>query len=249
MSDSLDILVILDRSGSMQDARDDHEGGLRSFVRDQQEQSGDAFFTLVQFDSHNPCEIVYDRVPIRDVNPEAIRLIPRGGTPLYQAIGEAVSHLREKLSDADDVVVMIITDGQNTDWHTEWNKESVKRMVEEREKAGWSTLFLGANIDAFAEGTALGVSAGGTVTYSNMIPNSVANVYSLTSSKLALTRSVMQEQSLPLAMAGASIMSYDADDQTAIATGADTGASKTLAERLVDYKARKTTLTTTGDTN
>ena len=91
MSD-LDILLILDRSGSMQERKADHEGGVRSFVEDQRQLEGDVRFTLVQFDTNDPCEIVYDRVPITAVGP--IHLIPRGGTPLLDAVGKAVAHLR-----------------------------------------------------------------------------------------------------------------------------------------------------------
>ncbi len=49
---TLDILVILDRSGSMQSAKADHEGGLKAFLAEQRKLKGDVKFTLVQFDSH-----------------------------------------------------------------------------------------------------------------------------------------------------------------------------------------------------
>jgi hypothetical protein len=249
---TLDILVILDRSGSMQMGRADHEGGLRSFVKDQQQLPGDVRFTLVQFDSHDPCEIVFDRTPIREVDADSITLIPRGGTPLYQAIGEAVSHLRSAVGDGSNLVCMIITDGQNTDWHTEWNASSVKQLIAEREKAGWSTLFLGANIDTFAEAAAIGVGGNTSVSYSNAVAGSVANLYNVTSMKVGLTRSVVQEQGIPMAAAAASFMTYDDMDRTAIEHGsefdASTGtftSSKTLTERLADYKASKQTNTVT----
>src|SRR4051812_34999613 len=87
----LDILVILDRSGSMEHAVRDHEGGLRSFVEDQKSLGGDVRLTLVQFDTVNPCDIVFDRLPLADVGP--IQLIPRGGTPLLDAMGLAIAHL------------------------------------------------------------------------------------------------------------------------------------------------------------
>jgi len=102
----LDLLVILDRSGSMQTGKEDHEGGLRSFVEDQRKLSGDVRFTLVQFDTTNPCEVVYDRAKLEDVT--NISLIPRGGTPLEDAIGQSLTHL-SKYS-PDEVICMIITD-------------------------------------------------------------------------------------------------------------------------------------------
>lgn len=157
MKDVLDLLVILDRSGSMQDARDDHEGGLRSFVKDQCELEGDVRLTLVQFDSQDACEIVFDRVPIREVPVAEIQLIPRGGTPLFDAVGRAVAHVKK--FNPERVVAMIITDGEENS-SREWTLPQVKKLVESCEKQNWQFLFLGANIDAFANASAMGVGVG-----------------------------------------------------------------------------------------
>lgn len=155
---TIDVLVILDRSGSMQSAKADHEGGLRSFVNDQKQLDGDVRFTLVQFDTTEPCEIVYDRTPIADV--KAITLTPRGGTPLLDAIGLATSHLEKHTPET--VVCMVITDGEENE-SREWTKPRIKQRVTDLEKAGWTFLFLGAGIDAFAEAGALGFSAAATL--------------------------------------------------------------------------------------
>ena len=85
---------------------------LISFVEDQRQLEGHVRFTLIQFDNVDPCEIIYDGVPISEVN--EIQLIPRGGTPLLDAVGLTIAHVAERLKDSrpDQVVVMIITDGQ-----------------------------------------------------------------------------------------------------------------------------------------
>lgn len=44
----------------MASARADHEGGLRSFITDQQKQEGDVRLTFTQFDTADPCEVVPD---------------------------------------------------------------------------------------------------------------------------------------------------------------------------------------------
>src|SRR4051812_47875829 len=108
----LDILVILDRSGSMESAKADHIGGLRSFVADQRALGGDVRLTLTQFDTVNPCEILYDRTPLEQVGP--IELIPRGGTPLLDAVGLALAHLKAQqlTAPAAQTIVMVVTDGE-----------------------------------------------------------------------------------------------------------------------------------------
>lgn len=178
----LDILVILDRSGSMQDAKADHEGGLRSFVEDQRQIEGDVRFTFVRFDTHQPCEIVYDRVTLDQVT--KIELVPRGGTPLLDAIGKALAHLEAKRTPAegDQVVCLIVTDGEENE-SREWTKERVRARVTELEAKGWTFLFLGANVDAFHEAAAVGVGHGTTMDYDNS-PVGVAQAYAATSSNL-----------------------------------------------------------------
>lgn len=161
-----EIVVLLDRSGSMEDARADHEGGLNSFVRAQKQLSGDVLFTLIQFDSQEPCEVVYDGVPVAKVG--QCKLNPRGSTPLLDAVGLSVAHLRARLDGKkpDQVIFMVITDGlENAS--REYTKERVKRLIAEQEAAGWRFLFLGANIDAFAEGGDLGVSQATTGNFRN----------------------------------------------------------------------------------
>lgn len=242
MEDVLDILVILDRSGSMQDAKSDHEGGLKSFVEDQKELEGDVRFTLVQFDSTNPCEIVYDRVPIADVS--KIQLIPRGGTPLHDAIGKAVSHLRAK--NPKQVIAMVITDGENND-SKEWTKDRVQALVKELETKNWNFLFLGANVDAFSDAGGLGMNAGMAANYVPT-PDSINAVYAISSSKLGTLRSSRSldiSESTGIA-AASSLLNFTDDERSAI-SGSGTVTS-TLSDRLKTFKEKKHG-TVSGDRN
>ena len=183
-----ELMVILDRSGSMQSARADHEGGLRSFVEDQKKLDGKVLFTLSQFDDHNPCELVYDGVSIDMV--DKIELIPRGGTPLLDAIGKAIAHLQIRLNGQtekpDQVIVMVITDGDENSSH-EYRRAQIKQMIEEREKDGWKFLFLGANIDAFAEAGSVGVGTAYSAGFVNKGP-AVSAMYSHTSGNVLRSR-------------------------------------------------------------
>lgn len=185
----LDILVILDRSGSMESAKTDHEGGLRSFVEDQRKAAGDARFTLVQFDDHDPCEIVYDRAALANV--KDISLVPRGSTPLLDAIGRAVSHLEaaQQKDASDSTVCMIITDGQENA-SREWTRARVEARVKGLEAKKWSFLFLGAGIDAFAEAGSLGMRATATANFNNAQPHAVMAMYATTSANMARSRSI-----------------------------------------------------------
>ena len=179
----LDVLVVLDRSGSMQHAKADHEGGLRSFVNDQKSGAGEVRFTLIQFDSVNPCEIIYDRAALDDV--KDITLIPRGWTPLLDAIGRAVEHLSKH--NLTNVVCMVVTDGMENA-SREWTRERIKARIKELEGQGWTFLFLGANIDSVGEAAPMGFAASGVMDFNNNDPVAIGAMYSATSENTLRSR-------------------------------------------------------------
>jgi hypothetical protein len=156
------ILMILDRSGSMAPLSDDTVGGFNHFIQEQRWQPGDAVVTLVLF--NHDYEIVYNAKPIQDVEPlTAKRYNPGGNTALLDAIGRGVYDLGRKLGDMDEndrpgkVVVVIMTDGQENA-SKEYRRDKIRAVVQEQtERYSWSFLFLGANIDAFAEAGGMGI--------------------------------------------------------------------------------------------
>jgi hypothetical protein len=212
----LDILVILDRSGSMQTAKRDHEGGLRSFVTDQQQLGGEVRLTLVQFDTKEPCEIVYDRVPIADV--ATIELIPRGGTPLLDAMGLAIAHLttRQAAEPSRHTIVMVVTDGEENA-STEWTKARVQAAVTALEDAGGKVLYLGANVDAFREAGAVGVTHMHAINYANT-PVSVGAVYDIMSDKVTDARNLMRSAHVDAA-AFTSALAFTDEDREHVTSG------------------------------
>lgn len=60
-----EIVVILDRSGSMSDIQKDMEGGFNSFVQEQKKLAEECTVTLVQFDT--VYEVVYSNLPLSEV--------------------------------------------------------------------------------------------------------------------------------------------------------------------------------------
>lgn len=151
--DVLDILVVMDRSGSMRSKKSDHEGGLQAFVEEQAKVPGDVRLTLIQFDDQDPCDVVYDRVPVGDV--KGIALSPRGWTPLLDGVGRATAHMQDKTPNVN-VLCMIVTDGMENA-SKEWTKAAVAERIKSLEALGWTFLFLGANIDSVKEAGDLGL--------------------------------------------------------------------------------------------
>lgn len=159
------IAVVLDRSGSMESIADDIVGGFNEYLSRQKSREGDARVTLVQFDGEDPFEVLTDGVDIERVRPltrDSYR--PRGNTPLFDAIGRMIARLDADIAHrartgrpAEDPIVVVVTDGlENAS--REHDRASVFSMVEARRADGWVFVFLGADQDAYAEGTRMGVS-------------------------------------------------------------------------------------------
>lgn len=185
--DLTDITLVVDRSGSMQQRREDAEGGVNAFIQKQGEEPGQALLTLVQFDTEY--EIVHRGVPIDDV--PQYRLEPRGMTALLDAVGKAINETKirvEKLKKADRpglVIFVITTDGLENS-SVEFTKDQIKEMIgQQQTKHGWHFTFLGANQDAFAEAGALGMRAGSVADYAM---HKVGAAYDMTSKKVSRMR-------------------------------------------------------------
>ena len=161
------ISVVLDRSGSMASVAEDIVGGFNEFLADQRQVAGSAAVTLVQFDSHDPFELVIDAVDLREVcDLDRSAYQPRGLTPLYDAVGRMIGRIDTRIASrrehdlpVEDQVVLIITDGlENAS--REHTRDTVFAMIEERRNAGWVFVFLGANQDAYAAGEEIAVARG-----------------------------------------------------------------------------------------
>lgn len=160
--------VLVDRSGSMEAMRNDMEPGLAKLLEEQAKEPGQCQVSLAQFDNE------YDQVwTLRDIkNVPHYSLVPRGSTALLDALGRFISDVGAELASRPEeerpgkVAIVLITDGYENS-SKEWTKSQVKELVEkQRNDYNWDFVFLGANIDAMAEGGDLGVAAASSMTFS-----------------------------------------------------------------------------------
>lgn len=166
------ISILLDRTGSMQAIRDDIIGGFNAFLQEQQKLPGRATLTLVQFDSQDPYEVIHSFLPI-ELTPEltAETFVPRASTPLYDALGRGIVDLEAQVGRLrgterpDRVVLAVITDGRENS-SREFSRHEVCTMVRQKQEAGWQFVFLSADLDAFAEARAVGISRDATMRFS-----------------------------------------------------------------------------------
>ena len=168
-NDVTELVFILDKSGSMAGLESDTIGGFNSMIKKQKGEAGKAYVTTVLFD--NESVTVHDRLPLDEV-PEMTdkEYVPGGCTALLDAVGQTIIHVKNvhryiRAEDVPQKTIFVITTDGYENASREFDKKKVKALIEEQKKEGWEFLFLGANIDAVAAASNLGIEKERAVTY------------------------------------------------------------------------------------
>lgn len=168
--DKMELVFILDRSGSMGGLEADTIGGYNSMLEKQKKEAGEAYVTTVLFD--DKYELLNNRVPIQTLKPMTKeQYYVRGMTALLDAVGKTILTVKgqqealPKSERANKVLFIITTDGMENS-SSEFTTEQIKNMIEkQRKEADWEFLFLGANIDAVQTASTYGIEASKAVQY------------------------------------------------------------------------------------
>lgn len=168
----VDVIFIIDNSGSMSGLEKDTLGGFNSVLQQQKQLDANdqVFITTVLFNSQY--HYLHQRKPLNEVFPLTEKEYQVGGmTALLDAMGDSLSKIKHQIDLAEQskgehkVLCVVITDGEENA-SREYSHAQIKNLVEKRQnKDQWEFLFLGANIDAFSVSAGLGVSAQATGQY------------------------------------------------------------------------------------
>ncbi|WP_026516787.1 vWA domain-containing protein [Butyrivibrio sp. MC2021] len=165
-----EIVYILDRSGSMGGLEADTIGGFNSMMEKQKKTGEKALVSTVLFDDE--CEVIHDRVPIEKIEKMTDKqYYVRGCTALLDAVGGAIHHIGNihKYAREEDrpekTIFVITTDGMENASRI-YSRDKIEKMVKKQQKKyGWEFIFIGANIDAYAEAKKYGIRKDRTVNY------------------------------------------------------------------------------------
>ncbi len=158
------VVFLLDRSGSMFKIHADVVSGFNSFIEEQKAVPGACRFTLMQFDDKGMdyVHVAADLQSVATMKPSDF--VPRGGTPLYDAIGRAIGDIdarNDAMVDKDVMLFIIFTDGEENSSKVH-SRQDIFRMIEVRQGKGWTFTFLGANQNAYLASAGLGIAKGST---------------------------------------------------------------------------------------
>jgi len=187
-----ELVMILDRSGSMSGLEADTIGGFNSMIEKQKKEDGEAYVSVVLFDDSS--DVIYDRVPLDKVEKMTDKqYYVRGCTALLDAVGGAIRHIGNihkyaREEDRPEKTVFIITTDGMENASQRYNYDKVRRMIErQKEKYGWEFIFLGANIDAAREAARFGISASRAARYEHDSAGTALN-YSVVSEAVSKVR-------------------------------------------------------------
>lgn len=154
----MDLVFVLDKSGSMWNVVEDTIGGFNSFIKREKESGLNTRVTLVLFDDEY--KILYTRKPIDEVEELTSEdYFASGCTALLDAVGRTILSLDGEV--AEKVMFVITTDGlENAS--VEFKRDDVKKLIESHK---WEFLFIGADIDSYSEATSLGIRSSRTANY------------------------------------------------------------------------------------
>ncbi len=189
-----EIVLVLDRSGSMTSTKADAEGGLRDFIEKQRVLPGECDVTFYRFD--NEIERVFDKKPIQRVENVELSLDPRGSTALLDAMIRAVDEVGKRLSNTAEnerperVFVVTITDGYENSSKARYS-DVAERIANQRDNYKWEFLFIGANQDAIATASKLNILPQYSLSYAPTADGTV-NAYAAMTQSVSFTRQTGQ---------------------------------------------------------
>ena len=147
---SVDIIFILDESGSMQIMGSEPQEAVNSFIEEQKKvmDSSTSKFSLWTFNT-SVTKVIDDEDLCNVSKFENFK--PSSMTALYDAIGEAITTKKNK-PNCEKVICVILTDGHENS-STKYDKLTINSMIHEMEILHkWKFVFLGANQDVYSSG-------------------------------------------------------------------------------------------------
>ncbi len=169
-SNLTEIVVVLDRSGSMGRVREATIEAFNAYVQSQRHSDGEVRLTLVQFD--HEYEKVLHNQPIATMCPlTEDTYVPRGSTALYDAIGRTIDEVGQRYSEQPEearpgcVIFVIQTDGRENASRVFSSSRISAMIAEQTNRYAWQFVFLGADQDAIASAGEVGIVPEAALSY------------------------------------------------------------------------------------
>jgi len=145
------IVILLDKSGSMDENKEQTIAGYNGFLESQKQLENSEKCLVSLYTFSNNVETVYENVLLSEAtNLTLENYQPDGNTALYDSMADVLS----KIADNERTIFLIITDGaENSSEH--YNNINIREMIENK-KEFMESVYIGSNQDAILAGNEIG---------------------------------------------------------------------------------------------
>lgn len=162
MQKKTELVLLLDRSGSMHGLETDTIAGCNAVLRLLQLRQEQVYVTTVLFDDQY--ELLHDHQIAEYITPVTEReYYVRGCTALWDAVGWTISRLEQR-KQPHRTLFVVVTDGlENAS--NDFSAHAVREKIMAHQQTDWEFLFLGANMDAERAAAEIGIPSDHAVNY------------------------------------------------------------------------------------
>lgn len=167
------VSFLLDETGSMQPIRDETISGFNEYIDILKTNEFSTRLNLMSFNTGG-FRLLYDDTDIdlaHQLTQESYQ--PDNLTNLYDAIAKLIKQTDRKIkniSPKPEVIFTILTDGLENASRS-YSREKIFKLISEKEKEGWSFVYLGANQDSWEVVESIGVPTKNSADYSASRPD------------------------------------------------------------------------------
>lgn len=147
----LDVVFILDKSGSMGGQEENTISSFNEYLEKEKKNKYQTNITTVLFS--DKYSILHDREDVKKVKELTEKdYYVEGCTALYDALGNAIHSIEKK--DTDKVLFIIVTDGYENA-SREYRKDDIKKLI--KKHSDYEFIYIGADIDSYVAGNDIGI--------------------------------------------------------------------------------------------
>ena len=155
----LDVVFILDKSGSMSGSEDNTISSFNEYLEKEKKNKFNTKITTVLFSDNY--KLLHNRVEVSKVKDLTHEDYYVGGfNALYDALGNTINSFDRK--ETDKVLFIIITDGYENA-SREFDNKKIRKLI--KNHSDWEFIYIGADIDSYASGGAIGIKKDNIANY------------------------------------------------------------------------------------
>ncbi len=146
----LDVVFILDKSGSMSGSEDNTISSFNEYLEREKKNKYNTLVSTILFSDNY--YYLHKRENIKNIKHLTNRDYYVGGcTALYDALGNTINYFKK--ANTDKVLFIIITDGYENA-SLEFNKAKITKLIK---NSGFEFIYIGADIDSYSAGSDIGI--------------------------------------------------------------------------------------------